>query len=352
MANWLTTRGAVMRAAQIEGSNLAPRVDAAIAAASVYVEQELRTNILPLTATRNYRWPKQRSALSGTVLMLDAPLLAATSVTKDGDTVTAIAAADYYLEPANEGPPYWWIEIDQSSSAFFDTGLTPQRAVRVTGRWGEDETTAAAGNLNGAIGTTSATSISLTRGDVADVGSTLLVGSEQLFVSDRTDEDISQNLGADIAATKSVKTVTLGGAPTDAVRVGEVLRIASERMRVEAVNTTTSFEVERSYAGTTIAAHSSGADVYVERTYTVVRGVNGTTAATASDDAAVTVYAIPADIEQWARAEAIALLLQDRSGWGREVGTGEGQREFRGNELARYRKTVMQRRGRRLVASL
>lgn len=335
MTNWYTTRGAVRGASLSRVS--AARVDTAIEAASRFVDAQTRTRFIPITATRSFRFPARHRIGATWVLPLDAALLAVTAFTDEGDDTTAIAAGDYFLEPANEGPPYYRIEIDLSSSEVYANKDTPQRALRVTGRWGEGEDTEAAGNLNGALPDASGTALAITDGSRIDVGHSLLVESEQLFVSARGDADLAQDTSGDITASLTDTTFTLDGAPTDALAVGEVLRVGSERMRVESITSTTVFEMERAIEGSTLAAHSNNADVFIERSYTIVRGVNGTTGASHADDTAITRYAPPADVQAWCRAEALAMIAQETAAWGREVGSGEGASEFRGIGLARLR---------------
>ena len=339
MANTYTTRGAVKRAAQIGGDSLDATIDEQIDAASREIDRITGRRFIPLTAAKSYDWP-QRSGRVG-VVYLDEDLLSVTSLTKEGTDVTAIAAADYFLEPSTLGPPYSRIEIDQSSSAFFSAKDTHQRQIVVTGSWGYSNATAPASSLATALTDTTGTAVRLKDGSKADVGDTLLVESEQMFISGRTDEDLAVNThgttGA-MDASMTDKTITVDGAPTNAVAVGEVLRIGSERMYVEAINSTTSFEVTRAYDGSTLAAHSTGDDVFVFRAYTVTRGENGTTAATHVISTAANRYQPPADIRGLCLAMAVAYYQATRGGWTGIVGGPEGQTETRMSALNRLRK--------------
>ena len=136
MPNWYTSRESVKRAGTIWGPDQDARIDRHIEAATVAIERRLHRIFIPKTQTRLYRWPRYNS--SAFVLWLDFDLISLTTLqTKAQDTTpTTIAAADYFLEPANFGPPYDRIEIDLSSSAALESGDTPQRSISVLGAWG------------------------------------------------------------------------------------------------------------------------------------------------------------------------------------------------------------------------
>ena len=342
MANFYIARGMVKRAAQIGGDSLDAIVDEQIEAASREIDRLTSRRFIPLTAAKSYDWP-QKDPRRAWVLYLEEDLLSVSALTKDGTDVTAIASTDYFLEPSVLGSPYSRIEIDLGSTSFYSAKDTHQRQIVVTGSWGYSNDTVAASGLSAILSSTTATAITLKDGSKADVGDTLLLETEQMFVSGRTDVDLAVNThGTTGAMTASMtdKTVTVDGAPTDAINVGEVLRIGSERMYVEAINSTTSFEVTRAYDGSALAAHSIGDDVFVFRAYTVTRGANGTTAATHADDTAASRYQAPADIRNLCLALAVGYYQATRGGWTGIVGGPEGQTETRMSALNRLRKDV------------
>lgn len=353
MANRLsyTTVEAVKRAAGFTGSTLDSVILRHIEAAGQEIEARDGKWFLPITQTRTYPWPSGEIP-RGFVLYLDWPLLSLTSMTSDNG-ITAVTTGNLFLEPNNLGPPYHRIEVDRATSEDFSFLNTPQRALGVTGAWGYHDRRETAGNLDGALTTATETTVALTRGDVVGVGDVILVGSEQMWVTARTSADLAQNLSSGVTtADVTDTTLVIDGAPTDAVRVGEILRIGSEHLRVTAINSTTSFEVQREWDGTTLATHSASDDVFIFRTYTVERGVNGTTAATQTDDAAVTRYKAPPLAESLVIAEVIAILAQEHAHFGRTVGTGEGQTEMTGRGLHDLRKRFRAVYGRRMIASV
>jgi hypothetical protein len=328
----------VKAAAGISGAKLDAVIGANIEAASESVERELAgRRFIPQTETRYYPWPQPRG--QATVLFLDQDLLAVTLLqarAQNASPVT-IPATDYFLEPINE-PPYRRIEIDLSSTGAFEAGDTTQRSIAVTGRWAYRETTKAAG-LTQASGDGSQTTLTVTDASLVDVGDTLLIGSEQMFVSGRSTFDTTANLTQDLTESMSDVSVVVNNGTL--VKAGEVILIESERMLVESISGNT-LTVQRAYDGSVLAAHTQPLDVYAFRTLTVVRGVNGTTAAAFGAAATIVKYAPPATVVKFCRAEAILGLKQDESGWTGQMGGGEGTINVRAINIGELRERLLQ----------
>lgn len=337
MGSWYTTLDALKRAAGIAG----PQLDAVIAdeidSASREVEALLHRRFIPITATHMYRWPQTVPGRTGAVLYLDDDLLAVTALTRDDDTATAISASDYFLEPQTLGPPYDKIEIDLSSVAYFGNLSTPQRAVRVTGSWGYPVTYATAGALAGSL-TDSATALNVTDAGKVSVGATLLCGSEQLFVTAAGLLTTTATLSAGIAANAAV--VTLPVSDGSKVKTGELIQVDAEKMLVYAVAGNNAFAY-RAQDATPLAAHDSGATVYAYRALTVERGVNGTTAASHSDAAALSQIVPNPTVSRYVRAVATNAVFQGKAGWSGTVGAGEAQIELRMNVIRDLRKELV-----------
>ena len=324
MSNWYTTREAFKEALAVHGSDRDALIDRKIAAASRTIDEQMGRHFIPILATRYYPWP-QRTQDARQHLWLDQDLI---SVDADGlktanGTVT-IGATDFFLEPVNTGPPYRRIEIDLgddvASDAAFGSDDSAQRAVSVQGKWGYGEDTEAAGTLAVAITTTTATTLVCSDGSLIDVGHTLLIGTEQLFVSGRATVDTACNTNG--ALTGEANEVTVAVDDGTKVKAGEVIQINAERMYVESV-TGDDLSVKRGYDGTVLAAHDDAQDVYAFRTLTVVRGVNGTTAATHLINAAISKYAPPEPIQALCLALAIFNYKQDQGGRTGIVGDSE-----------------------------
>lgn len=351
MTNWLTSREAVKRGLENTGAEQNAQIDRIILAASRSFEDDSGRYFIPRTETRTYRWT-QRDGKSDK-LWLDQDLISVTTLqTKAQDSSpTTISSSDYFLEPNNTGPPYLWIEIDSSSTAAFEAGDTPQRSISVEGSWGYHNTTESAGTVaSGLDSSASATSFVCSDASAINVGDTLLIESEQVFVSDRSFAALgSILLNGSIDGERNTVTVTVDG--SHGIVAGEVIQVDSERMFVISV-ATNDLTVLRAYDGTTLASHADDATVQINRTLTIVRGVNGTTAATHADATSISRYVVPGPAEQVVRAEAIATLHQEQAGYGRSIGGGEGAAEFSGTALARQRDKTLKHYGRKFPAAV
>lgn len=341
MGNWYVSREAIKNSAGISGSDLHSTIDAVIESKSREVERHTRRIFIPKTQTRLFRWP-QRQGIRSWQLDLDEDLQSVITLqTKAQDSSpTTISSSDYFTEPNNFGPPYDTIEIDLSSSASFESGDSSQRTISVAGSWGFSADTRSTGTVaSGLDSDATATSMVCSNASLIDVGDTLLIESEQVFVSERTALDIGKNI-SDASVTADLADVTITMEASHGLLAGEVIRIDSELMFIESVSTN-DLTVIRAYDGSTLAAHSNGADVFHFRTLTIERGANGTTGATHADATAISKYEPPFDIRELIKAETISHIEQDRSAWGRVVGAGENQRQVTASGINRLRDMVV-----------
>ncbi len=341
MTNWYGSRERMKRAAQINGTTQDARVDRLLESVSRTIDKLTHRFFIPKTETRLYRWPRHQTSRA-TILWLDAGLISVSTLqTRAQDSSpTTISASDFFLEPINYGPPFNRIEIDESSSAAFESGNTQQRSISVAGSWGYAEDTRSAGTVDGnGLGMTTATEFVCSDASLIDVGDTLLIESEQLFVSERVLAALGSIL-IDGALTADISEVTVTVDSSHGLNAGEVIQVNSEKMFIESI-ATNDLTVVRSYDGSVLAAHNNDTAVQVFRTLTVERGVNGTTAATHADTTAISVYEPPLDITELALAEALAAFHQEQSGWGRTIGTGEGATELGGRALGDLRERVV-----------
>ena len=347
MANWYTSREKFKVAANISGGQWNDSIQRVIEASSRDVDRWTRRHFIPKTQTRLFRYPQRRQGVAS-VLWLDQDLLSLTTLqTKAQDSSpTTISSSDYFLEPYNPEPDgntrYNRIEIDLSSTAALEGGDTPQRSISVAGSWGWSNSTQSAGEIDDSGGiNASDTTLIVSDGSKIDVGDTLLIDSEQVFVSDRSFAargSILLDEGSDLSGTNSTVTVTLDG--SHGIVAGEVIRIDSEQMKVISVSTN-DLTVIRAWDGSVLASHTNNTAIHVNRTLTIERGVNGTTAASHSDDASITRYIPDSDVSRWCLAEAIATYHQEHGGWGTSIGTGGGATELDGRELSQMRQSMV-----------
>jgi len=351
MANWYTTLEAVKRQGRIPTIENDVVLGELIESHSRTIDRELQRRFIPLTATRLYRWP-QTNGRSGKVY-LDADLLAVTTLqTKAQDTSpTTISSADFFLEPNND-PPYYKIEIDLSSASSFEAGnATSQRSISVAGRWGFSEDTQSTGTVaSGLSSDATATEFVCSNGHLIGVGDTLLIESEQVFVSAKDAAALGSVLVNDASITAAIDdtVITLDG--SHGVLANEVIRLDTEHLKVLSVSGN-NITVIRAYDGTTLATHNDDTAVHVFRTLTIERGANGTTAATHANATAISRYVPPIDITQLCIANVLASYAHGPGFMGRNIGGGESQTTFQKTEIDQLRKDTETRyRRRRWVA--
>jgi len=323
------SREALKAAANVNGVDEDAALDRVLQAASRAVERSTRRRFYPSVETRVYDYPaRDRGPYR---LWLDGDLLEVESLTSAG-----VEIADYFLEPANYGPPYNRIEIDLAGGESFQSGDTWQRQVAVEGVWGYCDDEAAAGALAEADDG-SETALDVTDSSLVGVGDLIHIGDERLVVTEKALLTTGTTIAADLAADNAEVTVAVASGP--AVKKGEIVTVDAERLLVVDV-AGDNLVVKRAWDGSVLAAHTSGATVYAPRTLTVVRGAAGTTAATHSSGAAIARNVPPGLVTELVIAEAIAAREQEKSGYGRNVGQGDGARELRGVGLADLRDRV------------
>lgn len=308
-----------------EAAHNEAQVIRALGHASRSIEGRLKRKLYPITATRYFEWPPRDYSEPHRLWLDENELISVSTLVSGG---TTIASTDYFLEPVNSGPPYRWIEIDQESSASFQSGNTRQRSIVVTGVFGWSNEQDPAGALAEALDS-SETSVDVTDASLMGIGSVLTCEAERMVVTGREMLTTGQALQSAMTAVKSDQTVdVVSGA---ALHKFETLLIDNERMKIVDIagNNAT---VIRGYDGTTIASHSSLATIYALRTLVVERGALGTTAVAHDTATAVTAWAVPEGVRELAVAEAINVVEQEVSGYGRRVYSDEAERDSAGQE--------------------
>jgi hypothetical protein len=319
-------------------------VDRALVSATSSVEALLLRRFYPETDTRYFNWPDRNGARPWRLWLGRDELVSVTTLTAGGD---AIAASDFFLEPANSGPPYTHVEIDLASSASFSSGDTHQRAISILGVFGYGNDDETAGALETIISSTTATTIDVTDSALIGVGDLIKIDTERMLVTGKTMLDTTQNLQTSLTASQS--NVTVAVTTGSAYRVGETILIDSERMLIVDISGN-NLTVKRAFDGTVLAAHTAPtADIYAPRTLTVVRGSVGTTAATHADAAAITRHVYPGPVRSLCIAEAINTLQQEGSAYGRTEGSGDNEKDAAGAGIDGLRAQVLRSHGRARV---
>ena len=289
-------------------------------AASRRIDLRLHRHFYPLTEAVTYTRPvlaKPRTSTS-TGFFLNRDLISVSAVTVD---TVAQTVGDIELWPTHHGPPYSWLGVTGS-------------AIVVTGDWGFSNDTTPAGALAEALDA-SETGVNVTDSSAAGIGDLIIIESERMIVTAKTQLDIAQNIQGNLL--KDSSDVTVAVEDGTAVFPGESLLVNAEEMLVLAVSSNNA-TVKRAWNGSVLAAHTSGDDIFAPRTLTVERAAAGSTAATHADTTAITRNVPPEAITDLCIAEAINTYEQETAGYAREVGAGETQREARGIGLRDARK--------------
>lgn len=239
-------------------------------------------------------------------------------IVKTGTDV--ITASNIFWGNPRYNPPFTYFELNRSSSEAFGHGSTPQRDVTITGVFGYDVKTKAGGTLAAAVSDTTSTSITVSDGSLIGIGDQLLVDTERLLVTARANVTSTQTQQGTGVGTADDSDVTLAVTDGTKFHVNEVVTLDSERMLIVDV-TGNNLTVIRAWDGSVLATHS-GATVYVSRLLTVVRGAQGTTAATHLNGATVYVHQVPSLVKQLTVAEAVVTLTQEAAAYAGSQGSG------------------------------
>jgi hypothetical protein len=265
---------------------------------------------IPVSETRKYGQDPRVDE----PLYVDHLLAVTGTITNDGAAVT-----EYTLYPLNkcwENGPY--IQIAQ------DGNWADEDGIEIPGRWGKYEEDAALG-LTGTQATAVITTLEVTNGSLISPGMILKIGDEQEYV---TEGNGSKNSPAATAATSLVNGSIYEADSSIAVdngaefNAGEVIQIDVEDMKILKVNGNM-LAVERGWNGTTPADHANDEGIGVYRTFTVMRGVNGTKAA-AHSAAEIYQCKVPESVNYLCRQIAALMRMKAASGFTGITGNAEG----------------------------
>lgn len=304
------------------------QLDRAIQDASDAIDGAMHRKFYPEDATRYFDWPNWQYAQPWRIYYDQYDLVSATSVLTG---TTNIPLGNLFFEPANKeaNEPYTYMEINRSTNSAYGFSSTPQHDVSVTGTWGYTAQTAPAGTLAASILAADLT-MTISDGTQLGVGDLAVIGSERILVQDKKFTDTSVSYTGLSTAVNSDNVA--GVADGTKFAVGEMLRVDSEQLLITDIQGN-NLIVKRAWGGTVLATHSSGT-LYAARLLTVSRGMYGTTAADASQDASVSRHVPPSGIRNLCIAEALNSVLGETSGYGRTVGEGDNAMAATGSGLA------------------
>jgi hypothetical protein len=311
-----TSREAVMSALDVKASAYTSGdVDRAILSGSSNVESLCHRRFYPTLTTKYWEYPNAQEQASR-LYFDDNEFISVTSFSSGG---AVVPASGYYLEPANSGPPYSWLEINRGSNYALTAGpLTAQRSLALTGLVGYDLNEQDEGVLVAAVVSTTATTITASRG--VGVGRLLRIDSERMLVTEKS--FVTSGQTGSLTANLNANTLTVADGTQFSLR--ETLLIDAERLLVVDI-AGNNLIVKRAQSGSVLAAHTTAA-IFYARLLTVTRGALGTAAATHLISAPVVRHVYPYLVEELTTAYAISRLLGESAGYARLVGTGGSER--------------------------
>lgn len=287
----------------LHGANGEAMLFAKLQAASTYLAGEVG-HFLPVT---------QALTLQGNGSKLLFPpsfLSAAPTVTNDG---TAVTAADLLAGPAERHwphGPFSYLQIVPDATSL-TSWCRDVDGVTISDKFGLYDETVELGLTLGAAMNASVTAMQVNDGSKVSPGFVGLCGSELMAVTATGSPTAgATTLGAELDDNADSGTVASGAA----LKVGEIARCGIEKMKVLDINSNTVYW-GRGWQGTPRSTHANGSAVDVYRTFTVLRGVNGTTAASHDSGASVLQQVAPADINFLCRKIAGRMLLDAQGGF-------------------------------------
>jgi len=297
------------------------QIDRAIEAASRAIDGVMKRVFYPTNATLSWDWPNFQYAYPWRIWFDQSDIA---DVTVNVPVVTSgghvISNANIFWGHPQYSPPFTYMELNRSTSESFGRGNTPQRDVSITATYGFNIDTAPGGALAAAVTTAAGTSLTVTDGSVVGVGNSIKVDSERMIVTGRANVTTGQTQQGTGVGTVSVGDNLLTVTDGTKFFVNEVITLDSERMFILDV-TGNNLTVKRAWDGTVLAAHT-GAAVFASRLLTVLRGAQGTPAATHLISAPVSVHTPPSLIRQLAIGEASVELTLEQGAYATSLGSG------------------------------
>lgn len=344
MGIWYCSREDVQRALDFKTTARDnAQIDRAIEAVSRGIEGPglLNRGFYPLTATRTFDWPARPFECVWRIWLGESELISATSVTVNG---VILDPSKYTLEPGNDGPPFYRIDIP--TSAGVDHGSTRKNAVSVAGLFGHSNAERQIGALSSSLAASpTATAQAVWTTAACGVGDLLRIDTERMVVTAKTLVTSNQTLQTPVGASNAETIIAVSNGA--AFAVDTLLLLDAERMLVVDI-AGNNLIVKRAWDGTVLAAHT-GSTVYTLSGVELDRAQLGTALALHNSAAAVYQWQVPGPVKDLAVAEVLNRFEQERSAYARTVGAGESLRNASGAGIADIRAQAYASHGRKLL---
>jgi hypothetical protein len=276
---------------------------------------------IPVTQTRIFNGTND-----GEDLRVD-PFLAISAITDDDTALTV--TTDYLLKnPGRQWNTLWengpYTRIQRVDGGWSDD-------VDVTGKWGLWEETKALGETVSLAAVDTATLV-VTDGSKLHLGMVLKCEDEQLLVTGLSTPTLATslvNMSAGVTLSDDEITVDNGAE----FHEGETIRIGTEQMLITLIAGHV-LGVKRNWNSTKKATHANDTAIYVYRTYSVDRGVNGTTAAIHASKALYR-YMVPRDVRELCKQISALIKRKAETGYAGKSGGGMDGEVYFYNEFPR-----------------
>lgn len=286
-----------------------------VTSASITLQRKIG-DFIPLKETKTFVASRMDGRTNRIYL---PPMLELISITKND---TALDEDEYELLPQGrqwENGPYIGIKFDS---------LIEGDEIEIIAFWGLYQE-AKDLLITGSQDTVSETSLIVADGGVLSVGMVIQIEEEQEYIIEGKGSKRSKHSPDPTKAISKVNGVITDTESEQIIGVdngkefaeGEVIRIDSEDLYIEKI-AGNSLTVNRGWNGTFPASHEDNSEIYVYRTFTVVRGVNGTTA-TPHTTKEIFQLVPPADVNYMTRQMAILMQMKSESGFQGRVGNSE-----------------------------
>lgn len=311
----------------------------------------LRRLFYPEQTTLYFDYPSN-DFLTQQALLLRRPIVSVTSLVSGGETIPggAIQLMNWCAE--NDQPPYKIVRLDNTQNYVFQSGVSSQRAVALTGLFSSTvtETSIISATIESDI-TDTDTSVVLAPKSagllIPDVGSLILVGSEYMICQSVGMITSGQSLQTSMTDTINNRAVVV----TDGTQfaIGEYIQIDDEVMFIVGITGNT-LRVKRAVADSILETHTAGIStlIYARRQFMCVRGAVGSTAVAHSAGTNVFTHEYPPLLTELCIAETLVHLEQLRSAYARTIGSGPYAREATNKGLEDIRSRALQAFGRTL----
>lgn len=259
--------------------------------------------------------------------LLIAPTISVSAVKDDG--VALALTTDYVLRNLTHKNPLW-ANGPYTCLERINVGWSDE--VEVTGQCGKWNETQSLGETV-TQGTDSTPIIAVTDGSKLSPGMVLKIGDEQELVTGiyGSPTELASLINMSGGMTESDDEMTIDNGVE--LKEGETIRIDLEKMLVLQIAGNV-IAVKRGWANTKLATHADDSAIYVYRTYSVDRGVNGTTAAAHGAVAAYR-YMVPRDVRELCKQIAVLIKRKADAGYAGKVGGGPDGEIFYYNEFPR-----------------